>query len=276
MIHPTAIVDPKARVGAGVAIGAYSVVEAEVVLGDGAELGHHVVLEGRVTLGARVRIGHGSVIGGKPQDLKFRDGTPSGVRIGEGTVIREMVTIHRATMPDAWTDVGPDCLVMGGAHIAHDCRVGRKVIIINYAGITGHCRIDDFATLGGLTGIAPFCRVGAHAYIGGCGKITADVPPFMIAEGVPATIRGVNVVGLRRAGVTAGERRTLQDAHRILYRSGLTPRRALERIQQEMERTPLIETLIEFLASARRGICGPPGGWETEGAAVSDDAERVV
>lgn len=227
-------------------------------------------------LGERVKVGHGSVIGGEPQDLKYKPGTESGVRIGDGTVIREMVTIHRATTVDAWTDIGPDCLIMGGAHVAHDCRVGRKVIIINYAGITGHCRIDDFATFGGLTGITPFCRVGAYAYVGGCGKIIADVPPFMIAEGIPGTVRGVNVVGLRRAGVAAGDRRIVQEAHRILYRSGLAPRRALERIQQEVERTPLIEILIDFLVSARRGICGPPEGWEAEGADVSDDAERVV
>ncbi len=275
-IHATAIIDPRATVGPDVTVGAYSVIGPEVVLGAGSEIGHHVVLEGRVVLGARVKVGHSSVLGGEPQDLKYKPGTPSGVRIGEGTVIREMVTIHRATTADAWTEVGPDCLIMGGAHIAHDCRVGRKVIVINYAGITGHCLIDDFATVGGLTGIVPFIRIGAYAYVGGCGKITADVPPCMIAEGLPGTVRGVNVVGLRRAGVTAADRRIVQEAHRILYRSGLTPRRALERIQQELDRTPLIETLVEFLVSARRGICGPPEGWDAEGQDVSDDAERVV
>ncbi len=268
-IHATALVDPRATVGAGVTIGAYAVIGPEVTLGDGIEIGHHVVLEGRLVLGERVKVGHGSVLGGEPQDLKYKPGTPSGVRIGDGTVIREMVTIHRATTAEAWTEVGPDCLVMGGAHIAHDCHVGRKVIIINYAGITGHCRIGDYVTFGGLTGIAPFSRVGAYAYIGGCAKITADVPPFMIAEGIPGTIRGVNVVGLRRAGVAAGDRRTVQDAHRILYRSGLTPRRALERIQQELPRTPLIEMLVDFLSSARRGICGPPEGWDADGGVAA-------
>lgn len=257
-------------------VGAYAVIGPDVTLAPGVEIGHHVVLEGRVDVGERARIGHGAVIGGEPQDLKYKPGTVSGVRIGPRTVIREMVTIHRATTAGGWTEIGPDCLVMSGAHIAHDCRIGRNVVIINFAGITGHCQIGDFATVGGLTGIAPFLRIGAYAYVGGCGKITGDVPPCMIAEGIPGTVRGVNVVGLRRAGIGAAERRLVQDAHRILYRSGLGPRRALERLRREVERTPLIDMLIEFLASARRGVCGPPEGWDTEEAAVADDAERVL
>ncbi|SRR5581483_5625032 len=273
-IHPTAVVDRRARLGAGVSIGAYAVVGPDVTLEDGVELGHHVVLEGRVEVGPRARIGHGAVIGGEPQDLKFRAGTPSGVRIGGGTVIREYATIHRATRPEGWTEIGPDCLVMAMSHIAHDCRLGRKVIVINYAGITGHCEIGDFATIGGLTGIAPFTRVGPYAYVGGCAKITADVPPFMMVDGAPATVRAVNVVGLRRAGVPAAERRLIQDAHRLLYRSGLAPRSALARIRAELSPSPFLDLLVEFVASARRGICGPPSGWresaEVEAAADAD------
>lgn len=230
-------------------------------MGAGVEIGHHVVLEGRVVLGAGVKVGHAALLGGEPQDLKFKSGTPSGVRVGAGTVIREQVTIHRATKPESWTEIGPECLLLASSHVAHDCRLGRRVIVINYAGITGHCEIGDHATIGGLTGVTPFTRVGAWAYVGGCGKVTADVPPFMVVDGLPATVRGVNVIGLRRGGVSAADRRLLQDAHRLLYRSGLSPLRALERIRRELPSTPLVDLLAEFVAAARRGICAPVGGW---------------
>ena len=258
-IHPTAVVDPAARLGGNVRIGAYSVIGPDVTLEDDVEVGHHVVLEGRVVLGARVRIGHGSVVGGVPQDLKFKDGTPSGVRIGAGTVLREHVTVHRATTPEGWTEIGRDTLVMGLAHVAHDCRLGDGVIVINYAGITGHCQIGDRATVGGFSGMVPFTRVGTGAYIGGMAKVNADVPPYMIVDGQPATVRAVNVVGVRRAGMPAAERQALQEAYRVLYRSALAPARALERLRAEVPACAPVRELIEFIAAAtRHGICGPP------------------
>jgi UDP-N-acetylglucosamine acyltransferase len=264
-VHPTAIVAPQARLGAGVRIGAYAVVGGEAVLGDGVELGHHVVLEGRVELAERVQVGHGSIVGGRPQDLKFRDGTPSGVRIGAGTVLREHVTVHRATTPEGWTEIGRDGLVMSLAHVAHDCRLGDGVIVINYAGITGHCQIGDRATVGGLVGMVPFTRIGAGAYVGGMAKINADVPPYMIVDGQPATVRGVNVVGLRRAGMEPAQRRALQEAYRLLYRSGLGPKRALDRLRGEVAPCPAVTMLIEFIEGAtRHGICGPPRGGTAE------------
>lgn len=273
VIHPTALVDPRARVGARVGIGAYTVVGPEAVLGDDVELGHHVVLEGRVELGDRVRVGHGGVLGGIPQDLKFKDGTPSGVRIGAGTVLREYVTIHRATTPEKWTEIGRECLIMGLSHVAHDSWLGDGVIVINYAGITGYCHIGDRATIGGMSGMVPFTRVGTGAYIGGMAKLNADVPPYMIVEGQPATARGVNVIGLRRAGMAAAERRVLQDAYRLLYRSGLSPRRALERMREELPACPPVLTLLDFIASAtRHGICkGTQGSTEP-----ADDTEEVT
>jgi UDP-N-acetylglucosamine acyltransferase len=275
-IHPTAVVDSKATLGRDVRIGAFSVVGPEVTLGDDAELGHHVTLESRVEIGPRARVGHGAVLGGKPQDLKYKEGTPSGVRIGAETIISEYVTIHRAARPESWTEIGPQCLIMGLSHVAHDCRVGKGVIIINYAGLTGHCQIGDYATIGGQTGIAPFTRVGAYAYVGGCSKVTADVPPYMLIDGAPATVRGVNVIGLRRAGIAPADRRALQNAHRLLYRSGLTPQRALERIRHELPPNALVETLVQFVVSAKRAICGPPGGWGAKelGADASAESEQ--
>jgi UDP-N-acetylglucosamine acyltransferase len=259
-IHPSAIVDPKASLGPGVRIGAYSVVGPEVVLAADVEIGNHVTIENRVLLDTAVKVGHGTVLGGAPQDLKFKPGTSSGVRIGAGTVIREHVTIHRATTAEGWTEIGRNCLIMAMSHIAHDCRLADGVIVISYAGLTGHCTVGERATVGGLAGVVPFTRIGAYAYLGGCGKLTADLPPFMLADGLPATVRGVNVVGLRRAGVPAAARRAIQEAHGLLYRRGLTPKGALERIRREIPPGPHITMLIEFIEAARRGICGPPGG----------------
>ncbi|HEY2993482.1 MAG TPA: acyl-ACP--UDP-N-acetylglucosamine O-acyltransferase [Methylomirabilota bacterium] len=283
-IHPTALIDPRARLGAGVHVGAYTVVGPDVTLEDDVELGHHVVLEGQVVLGPRVRIGHGSVVGGVPQDLKFKEGTPSGVRIGSGTVLREHVTVHRATTPEGWTEIGRDTLVMGLAHVAHDCRLGDGVIVINYAGLTGHCQVGDRATIGGLTGFVPFTRVGTGAYVGGMAKVNADVPPYMLVDGQPATARAVNVIGLRRAGMPAPERRALQDAYRLLYRSGLAPKRAVERIEAEVPKCAPVIELVDFIAGAtRHGICkgggdeaSPPHPPESRGVQSPSTTEEVA
>jgi UDP-N-acetylglucosamine acyltransferase len=255
-IHPSALIDPGARLGARVRVGAYSVVGPGVTLGDDVELGHHVVLEGQVELASGVRIGHGAVVGGAPQDLKFKGGTRSGVRIGAGTVLREYVTVHRATTPEGWTEIGRECLIMGLAHVAHDCRLGDHVIVINYAGLTGHCHIEDRVTIGGMVGMVPFTRIGTGAYVGGMAKINADIPPYMMVDGQPATARGVNVIGIRRAGMGAPERRVLQDAFRLLYRTGLAPQRAVERIREELPACAPLTTLLDFIAGAtRHGIC---------------------
>lgn len=254
-IHPAALVDRRATLGAGVRVGAFTVVGPDVTLGAGVELGHHVILEGRVTLGAGVKVGHGVVLGAMPQDLKFKDGTPSGVTVGASTVIREYVTVSRATKPDTSTEIGSGCLLMTGCHVAHDCRLGDGVIVINSAGITGHCDIGDRATIGGFVGIVPFTRVGTHAYIGGYSKCVTDIPPYVLADGIPATARAINVIGLRRAGMDPADRRLLQEAFRILYRSGLSPRRATERIRDTLPSAAPITVLLDFIAASRRGIC---------------------
>lgn len=274
-IHPTALVDARATLGDGVRVGAFAIVGPDVTLEAGAELGHHVILEGRVVLGAGVKVGHGVVLGAVPQDLKFKEGTPSGVRVGAGTVIREYVTVSRATKPETSTEIGSGCLLMTGCHVAHDCRLGDGVIVINSAGITGHCDIGDRVTIGGFVGLVPFTRVGAHAYVGGYSKCVSDIPPYMLVEGMPATARAINVIGLRRAGMEPAERRLLQDAFRILYRSGLTPRRATERIRETLPPAAPIKVLLDFIAASRRGICGggDPAGTE-EPASVAGEGER--
>lgn len=276
-IHATAIVDPRAKLGPGVAVGPYAVIGPEVTLDAGVEIGPHAVLEGLIVMGAGAKVGAASVLGGAPQDLKYRPGTPTGLRIGAGTTIREHVTIHRASHAEEWTEIGTNCLIMALSHVAHDCRLGDGVVVINYAGITGHCEIGDRATIGGLTGLAPFTRVGAYAYVGGCSKVTSDVPPFVLVDGRPATARSVNVIGLRRAGMPAADRRALQDAFRILYRSGLAPQRALERIRQELPVAGPVGVLVDFVTASRRGICGParPGQAE-DGEETGAENERIL
>ena len=257
-IHGSAIVDSRAKLGTGVSIGADSVIGGGITLHDGVAIGHHVVLEGTVEVGAEVKIGHGTVVGAPPQDLKYRDSTVSGVRIGPRTTLREHVTVHRPTTPEAWTEIGADALIMTASHVAHDCRLGDGVVVINYAGISGHCEIGDRATIGGFAGLHPFTRVGAYAYVGGLAKVVSDVPPYMLVDGVPATARGVNVIGLRRAGMAAAERRALQDAYRILYRSGIAPRTAVERLRRELAMSDAVMRVVEFVERSKRGICGPP------------------
>jgi UDP-N-acetylglucosamine acyltransferase len=254
VIHPTAVIEPGAELAPDVRVGPYSVIGRDVTIGAGAEIGAHVVLEGRTRLGARCRIGHGAIIGGVPQHLKFREGTPVGVTIGDDSVVREYVTIHRATHEGHDTVVGRHCLVMASSHVAHDCVLGDHVILINYAGLTGHITVEDRVTIGGLTGIHPFSRIGTYAYIGGCSKVTQDVPPFVMADGAPAVARSVNVVGMRRGGVDAASRRQVQSAFRLLYRSGQAPGVAIKRVKEEMGDHPLVARLVEFVEQSRRGI----------------------
>ncbi len=273
MIHSSALIDPKAELAAGVRVGPYSVIGPDVRLGEGTEVGAHAVLEGRVRIGARCRIGHGAVIGGLPQDFKFREGTPVGVRIGDDTAVREYATIHRATHEGDDTRIGDHCLVMASSHVAHDCVIGNHVVIINYAGLTGHVTVEDYATIGGLTGIHPFSRIGTYAYVGGCSKVTQDVPPFVMVDGAPATARGVNVIGMRRGGIDAAGRRQVQAAFRLLYRSGTAPGAAVRRVKEELGGHPLVAKMVAFIEGSKRGIV--PGGGGSAAGADAEVEERI-
>jgi UDP-N-acetylglucosamine acyltransferase len=273
VIHPTAVIDPKAELAPDAEVGPYSVIGPDVTVAAGAQIGAHVVLEGRVRVGARCRVGHGAIIGGVPQDLKFREGAPVGVSLGDDTVVREYVTIHRATHEGHDTTVGRHCLVMASSHIAHDCMLGDHIIIINYAGLTGHITVEDRVTIGGLTGIHPFTRIGTYAYIGGCSKVTQDVPPFVIVDGAPAVARSVNVVGMRRGGIDAASRRQVQAAFRLLYRSGLAPGAAIRRVKEELGDHRLVARLVEFVERSKRGIV--PGAARGDREQVEAETEGI-
>jgi UDP-N-acetylglucosamine acyltransferase len=273
-IHPAAFVDPRARLGAGVRVGPGTLIGPDVSLGDGVEIGAHAVLEGRVAIGPRCRIGHGAIIGAEPQDLKYRPDIPTGVRIGENTVIREYVTIHRATHEDRDTVIGTHCLLMATSHVAHDCEIGNHVIIINGAGLTGHITVEDRATVGGLCGIHPFVRIGTFAYVGGCSKVTQDVPPYVMVDGNPAVARAVNVVGMRRGGIDPRGRREAQEVFRILYRSRLAAGAALARLRDEFGEGSVGRRIAAFIEGSKRGIVSAAGvAGEPDGA---DLPERVL
>lgn len=253
-IHATAVVDPGARISPGVRVGPFAVIGAGVCLGEDVEVGPHAVLEGPLEIGARCQIHVGAVIGLPPQDLKWKPGTPSGVRIGEGTVVREYSTIHRATTPDGWTVMGRDCYLMAQGHVAHDCQIGDRVIMTGYTVLTGFVEVGDRAVISGLTGIHQFVRIGTLAFVSGMSRLPQDVPPYFLVEGNPARVLGVNIVGLRRAGVPAEARLALQRAYKLLYRAGHAPGPALERVRAEIEPSPWIDHLVEFIASSKRGI----------------------
>ena len=256
-IHPTAIVDPGARLGTGVRIGAYSVIGGNVEVGDGCRLQHHVTIEGPSVIGAGNLFYAYASIGQQTQDLKYV-GEPTHLRIGDGNTFRECVTVHRGTAPESWTRVGSRGNFLAYSHVAHDCIVGDGVIFSNNGTIAGHVEVQDYAVIGGLTAVHQYCRIGRHAITGGCSKIVQDVPPFMIADGYPARVRGVNQIGLERHGFPEESVRRLREAYRLLYRSKMNVKQAVEEIRKTLSGAVEIEQLIEFIESSGRGIIRRP------------------
>jgi len=253
-IHPSAIVAPTARLGAGVTIGPYSTIGDQVTLGDGTTVGGHVVIETGVEVGRNCRIFSHAVLGSEPQDLKFR-GEKSMLIVGDGTIIREFATLNRATSGGGGkTVVGRGCLIMAYAHVAHDCHLGDGVILANAATLGGHIVIEEHAIVGGLTGVHQFCRIGAHAIIGGCSGIILDIPPFVKAQGNVARLFGLNTVGLKRRNFPPEAIRHLKQAYRLLFLKGLNTSQALERITAEVPACAEVQHLVHFIKTSERGI----------------------
>lgn len=256
MIHPTAIVHPEARLASGVEVGPYAVIDAGVELGPDCWIGPHVHLTGRTRIGAGNRFHSGCVIGDAPQDLRYH-GEPTSLRIGDRNVFREHTTVHRSNTEAEETVVGSDCLVMAHAHVGHNARVGNRVILANGALIGGHAQIGDRAFLSGNCLVHQFVRVGELAMMQGGAGISLDLPPFTVGSDVNA-LRGLNVVGLRRAGLSVDERKGLKRLYQLLFRSGLNLREAVARAEVEFEGAAE-RRLIEFMKSARRGVCSGRG-----------------
>ncbi len=254
-IHPTAVLHPTAELGSGVEIGPYCVIGEDVQIGDGTSLKAHVVIERNTRIGRNCQIWYGAALGGQPQDVKFR-GEHSLVVVGDNNIIREYVTIHRATGESNVTRLGHNNMLMAYAHVGHNVIIGDGNMISSYVGFSGHVVIEDNVVFGGMVGIHQFVRIGKLAMVGGFSKINRDVPPFMVMDGVPARVLDVNRVGLRRHGVPAGIRASLRHACKLLYHSGLNTSQALETIEDEVEPSEEVDYLISFIRSIKDGYGG--------------------
>lgn len=257
-IHPTAIIHEGAQVHPSVSVGAYSIIGANVQIGAGTQVGPHCVIEGHTTIGMDNHIFQFASLGAQPQDKKYA-GEPTQLVIGDRNTIREFCTFNTGTSQDEGiTRIGNDNWIMAYVHIAHDCVVGNQTILANNATLAGHVHVGDWVILGGLTGVHQFVQIGAHAMAGFASRVAQDVPPFMMIEGNPLSVRGFNIEGLRRRGFTPERLKAVKQMHKLLYRQGLT----LEAAQQAMqalhsdipEAAQDISLMQDFLASSTRGI----------------------
>ena len=254
-IHETALVHAGARLGKNIVIGPYAIIGENVELGDGCIVGSHVVIDGWTKLGTNNKVYHGASVGAEPQDLKFK-GEKSFLFIGDDNTIRENVTISRGTEGGGGeTRIGNHNLFMAYSHVAHDCQVGNNIVLANCSALAGHVTVEDRVTIGGLSGIHQFTKIGKMSMLGACTKIVKDVPPFIIVDGNPARVAGINIVGLRRNDILPETRDEIKRAYRILYRSNLSIEQAIEKMEHELQGTAEIDHFIRFLRSAERGIC---------------------
>lgn len=252
-IHRTAIIDAKAEIAAGTIIGPYCVIGPDVVLGSNCWLQHHVTLAGPMRAGSRNKFYAYCSIGQQTQDLKYQ-GEPTYLEIGDENTFREFVTINRSTTSEGKTRVGDGGNFLAYSHIGHDCTVGNEVVFSNNGTLAGHVQVGDNAVMGGLTAVHQFCRIGRFAITGGCSKIVRDVPPFMIADGNPAEVRGVNLVGLERKGFPPEDVKLIKEAFRLIYRSKLNTSQAIEAIRKELPPNEAVEQIVQFIEQSERGI----------------------
>jgi len=252
-IHPSAIIDPTAKIGQSSTVGPYCIIGAGVVIGDECQLRAHVTITGPTKVGDRNSFYPYSCIGERSQDLKY-EAEPTYLEIGDDNCFREFSTVHRATAPSGITRIGSRGNFLAYSHIAHDCVVGDDVVFSNNGTLAGHVVVGDHAVIGGLSGVHQFCRIGAHAIVGGCTKIVQDVPPFLIADGNPAEIRGVNHVGLERRGFTHEAIRELREAYKLIFRSNLNTSQGLESLRSELPNSEVVGYLADFIATSERGI----------------------
>ncbi len=250
-IHPTAIVDPGARLAADIRVGPCVVIEKDVTIGDGCEIAAHSVIKRFTSLGRRNRVFEHAVLGGEPQDVKF-GGEPSRLIIGDENLIRESCTLHRASGEGETTRVGSRNFFMVGVHIAHNCEVGDDNIFANGAALAGYITVEDHVFLSNNVGVHQFVRMGRYAMVGGKSKIVQDVLPFFTTDGNPPHVRGVNSVGLKRAGFSEETRRALKEAYRLLFRSETPFFEALEVLDQVRDEN--VSHLLRFIRGSKRGF----------------------
>ena len=254
-IHPTAIISSEAHLEEGVEIGPYSIIGSDVTIGKNTIIGPHVVIDSQTDIGEGCRFFQFSSIGAVPQDLKFK-GEATRTIIGNYNTIREYVTIHRATSADIGvTIMGDYNLLMAYCHVAHNCKLGNRIVMANAANLAGHIHVEDNAIIGGLTGIHQFVRIGAHCIIGGCSAVAKDVPPFVMASGNIAKLYGLNMIGLKRRNFSAETIQSLKQAYRLVFRSSLLLKTAIAKVKTEVADIPEVRQFIDFIENSQRGIC---------------------
>ncbi len=253
MIDDTAIIYEGAELAEDVVVGPQSIISSEARIASGTEIGARVLIEGKVEIGKNNKILTGAVIGTSPQDWSY-EGNDSGVKIGDQNILREYITINRATESGGYTQLGDNNMIMTYSHIAHDCVVGNNNALANGVTLAGHVEVHDHIMMGGLTPVHQFVRIGSYAMVGGLSRLNKDVPPYIRISGNPARVYDLNSIGLRRHGVPEAERKLLKRAVRILFYSDLNTTHALEKIEDEVESCKHLDRLIEFVRSSERGI----------------------
>jgi UDP-N-acetylglucosamine acyltransferase len=254
VVSPQAVVSSHAELAAGVEVGPFSVIGPQVSIGAGTWVGPHVVIDGNTRIGADNKIFQFASLGDAPQDKKYK-GEPTRLEIGDRNVIRESVTVNRGTAQGAGvTRIGDDNLLMAYAHVAHDCQLGNQIVLSNVATLGGHVEIGNFAILGGLSAVHQFTKVGAYCFIANNAAVTRDVPPYVMAVGQPAVPHSVNAVGLKRRGFSDEQILNVRRAYRILYRSGLKLKTALEALDAAAETQEEIRPFVEFIKRSSRSI----------------------
>jgi UDP-N-acetylglucosamine acyltransferase len=255
-IHNLAVVHKNAQIREDVSIGPFAVIGENVVIGKGCKIGAHVVIDGWTKIGEYCEFYTGAVLGSPPQDLKYK-GEKTRLVIGNHNIFREYVTVNIGTVEGGGiTTLGDHCMMQAYSHVAHDCHLGNHIILCNYVGLSGHITVEDYAIIGGLSGIHQFVRIGAYCFVGGCTGVPQDIPPYMMASGGRAKIYGLNSVGLKRRNFSDESIKALQKAYRILFRSKLSMKHALEKVKAEIQGCPEVEHLVEFIEASERGICG--------------------
>jgi UDP-N-acetylglucosamine acyltransferase len=247
-IHPTAIVSPKAELADDVVVGPYATIEEHVTIGPGTVIKTGCHLTGYTTIGARNQIGPHAVLGTPPQDITYR-GEVTRLVIGDDNILREFVSAHcGSTKQDLVTAIGNQNFLMAYCHIGHDCELGNGIVMANMVGLSGHCRVEDMVWFGGMTGIHQFITIGKYAFVGGMSGVVHDCPPFMVSEGRPAKVRGLNSIGLRRRGFASEAIESLKEAQRLIYRSHLTASQAMDQITTTWPEIPAeVSYLLTFL-----------------------------
>lgn len=253
-IHPSAVIDPSAELGADVRIGPYVVIGADTRIGDRTHLESHCVIRPNTEMGAENHVHPHAVVGGEPQHVAYK-GEKTFTRIGDNNTIRECVTIHRGTVQgEGETSIGSNCMFMAYSHIAHDCVVGDNVILANAVQLAGHVEVGRNVIISGLSAVQQFIRIGEYTFLGGASGYKLDVPPFMLAHGVRGALFGPNLIGLRRNGFDSADCKALKKAYKIIFRSGLTKEKSLAQVEEEIQDSAAVDRLVAFIRESKNGV----------------------